>query len=305
MKELKLFAFALIAVLACVVAASCSKDDGDVTPPGQTEIENETGKRLTGVGEYRFRYDDKGQCSVISHYEDGVYDYDEISIDWDKKEFIYREAAGQIGTLSKFKTNSQGYITEVEEYMINENGDLVRKIADITLSYDKAGYLINCTSKSHDTTVEASYKWKNGNIVNTMFIEDYIESDKHQKYEGKCEISYDLSSKNIYKQWTEGAAYGFGGVVSILCHVGLFGVGTVNFPTHIVEYSVENGNTYEDDYSVSVSTYSSGLISSEKFDGETYDYTYDEVGTRSNSFDSSLPAKAKKRPLRHHRKMWK
>lgn len=79
MKELKLFAFALIAVLACVGAASCSKDDGDVTPPGQTEIEKETGMRLTGVGADRFDYDNKGRC--ISIYNPNRGDYS-LNIDW-------------------------------------------------------------------------------------------------------------------------------------------------------------------------------------------------------------------------------
>lgn len=303
MKELKLFAFALIAVLACVGVASCSKDDGDVTPPGLEE----TGMLLTGVGDYRFYYDDKGRCIEVDCY-------DHITIDWDKSEIVIDEGGNNpmmdIKPI-KFKTNSNGYITEFSQTIdYIRPGSSHKDSIKATLTYDKEGHLTNATFKTYDIsggkeekednlTIRDDYTliWGKGNLESVKYIEDYV-GDHENEYNYK--ISYNRNLENVYKQWTVGCLNAFGHDIFILCHVGLFGVGTANFPTAIHAYG-----DYEDDYSVSVSTYSSGLISSEKFDGETYDYTYDEVGTRSNSLDSSLPTKAKKRPLRHHRKMWK
>lgn len=306
MKELKLFAFALIAVLACVVAASCSKDDGDVTPPGQNGIGN-SGMRLAGIGDYRFYYDDKGRCVEVDCY-------DHITIDWGKSEIMIDEGGNNpmmdVRPI-KFKTNSKGYITEFTQTVdFSGQGYSHTSSYKTTLTYDKEGHLTNATFKTYDIsggkdekdenlTERGDYTliWGKGNLESVKYIENDVG---HHESEYNYKISYNRNLDNVYKQWTVGCFEVFDHDIFILCHVGLFGVGTANFPTAIHAYG-----DYEDDYSVSVSTYSSGLISSEKFDGETYDYTYDEVGTRSNSFDSSLPAKAKKRPLRHHRKMWK
>lgn len=307
MKELKLFAFALIAVLACVGAASCSKDDGDVTPPGLEE----TGMLLTGVGDYRFYYDDKGRCIEVDCY-------DHITIDWDKSEIVIDEGGNNpmmdIKPI-KFKTNGKGYITEFSQTIdyLREGGLSHKESYKTNLTYDKEGHLTKATFKTYDIsggkeekdenlTERGDYTltWDKGNLVNAKYIGGYIDDNESEKEEYNYKISYNSNSENVYKQWTMGCFEVFYHDIFVLCHVGLFGVGTANFPTNIHEYG-----DYEDDYSVRVSTYSSGLISSEKFDGETYDYTYDEVGTRSNSLDSSLPTKAKKRPLRHHRKMWK
>lgn len=305
MKKLTFLKLALITALTCVIVTSCGKDDEVVTPPGLEE----TGMLLTGVGDYRFYYDDKGRCTEVDCY-------DHITIDWDKSEI--RTSEGYEHPLDaipiKFKTNGRGYITELSQSWDYElSGESYKGSDKATLSYDNAGHLIQASFRSEETGImrgesftsksESDYTltWDKGNLVNAKYIEDYIEDNEHEKSEYNYEISYDCNSENAYKQWTEGVGSVFDHDIFILCHVGLFGVGTANFPTNI---NASHGDNVHD-YSVSVSTYSSGLISSEKFYGKTYDYTYDEVDTRSKSFDSSLPTKAKKRPLRHHRKMWK
>lgn len=83
-----------------------------------------------------------------------------------------------------------------------------------------------------------------------------------------------------------------------LGHVGMFGVGTANFPSHI-EIDEEGYHTY---YSVSVSTNNDDLISSERVGGWTYNYSYDDVDTRSAAFDNTLPVKARKILFPRHRK---
>lgn len=269
---------------------------------------------LTGVGDYRFYYDDKGRCTEVDCY-------DHITIDWDKSEIVIDEGADNPMDIKpiKFKTNSKGYITEFSQTVdFLGQGNSHTNSYKTTLTYDKEGHLTNATFKIYDIsggkeekdenlTERGDYTltWDKGNLVNAKYIEDYIYNGKHEKMENNYEISYNHNSENVYKQWTVGCFEVFYHDIFVLCHVGMFGVGTANFPTHINVYENDKDGDYEEDYSVRVSTYSFGLISSEKFDGETYDYTYDEVGTRSNSFDNSLPTKAKKRPLRHHRKMWK
>ncbi len=313
MKKLTFLKLALITALTCVIVTSCGKDDGDVTPPGQTEIEKETGMRLAGVGDYRFNYDNNGRCVGMDCLEGPGSSH--ISIDWDKSEI--RTSEGYEHPLDsipiKFKTNGRGYVTELfTSWDYELNGNSYKGREEATLTYDKEGHLTNATFKTYDIsggkeekdenlTEHGDYTltWDKGNLVNAKYIEDYIEDNEHEKSEYNYEISYDRdrNSENAYKQWTEGAGYVFDHDIFILCHVGLFGVGTADFPIKITD---EIG-----DHSINISTLSSGLISSEKFNGETYNYSYDEVGTRSNSLDSSLPTKAKKRPLRHHRKMWK
>lgn len=316
MKKLTFLKLVLITALTCVIVTSCGKDDGDVTPPGQTEIEKETGMRLTGVGDYRFYYDDNGRCVEMDYLEGPGSSH--ITIDWDKSEI--RTSEGYNHPMDaipiKFKTNGMGYITVLSQSWDYElSGESYKGSGKATLSYDNAGHLIQASFRSEETSIkrgesftsksESDYTltWEKDNLVLAKCIADDFHNNKHEKEEYDYEISYNRNSNNIYKQWTEGVEYVFDHDIFILCHVGLFGVGTANFPTAIHAYG--DYGDYEHDYSVSVSTYSSGLISSEKFDGETWDYTYDEAGTRSSAFDNSLPTKAKKRPLRHHRKMWK
>ena len=94
MKKLNFSTLALITVLTCAGAASCSKDDGGVTPPGQSEIEKETGMRLTRVGNYRFNYDDKGRC--IGMDDLSGYDDSDMTIDWNKGEIVATDSDDDI-----------------------------------------------------------------------------------------------------------------------------------------------------------------------------------------------------------------
>ena len=309
MKELKLFAFALIAVLACVVAASCSKDDGDVTPPGQTEIEKETGMRLTGVGADRFDYDNKGRCiGIYDTYRD---DYC-LKIDWNKGEIICTDDYLPV----KFKTNGNGYITELSQSWNEEDGYLLKGSVQASMSYDKSWHLTKVTFTSSETGMEDGEKyaykgecvytftWEDGNLVHAKYEDNYTENGESNKDVYDFEITYDYNAENLYRQWSESLLFS---AVRFNCselgHVGMFGVGTKNFPARI--YIEREGDTYFDDL-ISISTNDLGLIVSEKFGYyNPWNYSYNEAGTRSSAFDNSLPTKAKKRPLRHHRKMWK
>ena len=311
MKKLKFLTLALITVLTCAGAASCSKDDGGVTPPGQSEIEKETGMRLTRVGNYRFNYDDKGRC--IGMESISGYDDDDFTIDWDKGEFIATDSDDDMERAPvKFKTNSKGYITEFTQSWNYKEEDYSSKgSGKASLSYDKSGHLTKATYDSSESGTEDGEKftfkgssvytltWENGNLVNLTDEWEFLEDGEREKGTDSYEVTYDRTAENVYKQWTEGL---LDQVLNFafckLGHVGMFGVGTANFPSNI-EIDEEG---YHTNYSVSVSTNNDDLISSERVGGWTYNYSYDDVDTRSAAFDNTLPAKARKILFPRHRK---
>ena len=317
MKKLTFLKLALITALTCVIVTSCGKDDGDVTPPGQTEIEKETGMRLTGVGADRFDYDNKGRC--ISIYNPNRGDYS-LNIDWNKGEIIatenYEFYELMQGLPVKFKTNGNGYITELSQSWNEEDGYLLKGSEKASMSYDKSGHLIKVTFTSSETGMEDGEKyaykgecvytftWEDDNLVHAKYVDNYTENGESNKDVYDFEITYDYNAENLYRQWSESllfSAVGFD--CSELGHMGMFGVGTKNFPARI--YIEREGDSYYDDL-VSISTNDLGLIVSEKFGYyNPWNYSYNEAGTRSSAFDNLLPTKAKKRPLHHHRKMWK
>lgn len=311
MKKLKFLTLALITVLTCVGAASCGKDDGGVTPPEQSEIEKETGMHLTLVGNYRFNYDDKGHCIGVDDLSG--YDSSDITIDWNKGEIVATDSDDDTGGAPvKFKTNGQGYITEfTQSWNFKEEDYSSKGSGKASLSYDKSGHLTKATFDSSDSGMEEgekfSYKgssvytltWENGNLVHLKREWNSVEDGEREEGTDNYEVSYDRTAENVYKQWTEsllGQVFNF--EFSVLGHVGMFGVGTANFPS-LIEIDEEG---YHNNYSVSVSTNSDDLISSERVGSWTYNYSYDEIDTRSAAFDSTLPAKAMKSLFPRHRK---
>lgn len=311
MKKLKFSTLALITVLTCAGAASCSKDDGGVTPPGQSEIEKETGMRLTRVGNYRFNYDDKGRCIGVDDLSG--YDDSDMTIDWNKGEIVATDSDDDTGGAPvKFKTNGQCYITEfTQSWNFKEEDYSSKGSGKASLSYDKSGHLTKATFDSSESGTdegeEYSYKgssvytltWENGNLVRLKHEWSGVEDGEGVKGTDNYEATYDRNSENVFKQWTEGLlGQVFSFEFSVLGHVGMFGVGTANFPSNI-EIDEEG---YHTNYSVSVSTNSDDLISSERVGGWTYNYSYDDVDTRSAAFDNTLPAKARKILFPRHRK---
>ncbi len=314
MKKLKFLTLALITVLTCAGAASCSKDDGGVTTPGQSEIEKETGMRLTRVGNYRFNYDDKGCCIGVDDLSG--YDDSDMTIDWNKGEIVATDSDDDTGGAPvKFKTNGQGYITEFTQSWNYKEEDYSSKgSGKASLSYDKSGHLTKATFDSSESGTdegeEYSYKgssvytltWENGNLVRLKHEWSGVEDGEGEKGTDNYEVTYDRNSENVFKQWTAGLlGHVFNFEFSVLGHVGMFGVGTANFPSHI-EIDEEG---YNNNYSVSISTNSDDLISSERVGSWTYNYSYDDVDTRSAAFDNTLPVKARKILFPRHRKVQK
>ena len=219
------------------------------------------------------------------------------------------------GAPVKFKTNSKGYLTEFTQSWNYKEEDYSSKgSGKASLSYDKSGHLTKATFDSSDSGMEEGEKftfkgssvytltWENGNLVNLTHEWEYLEDGEREKGTDSYEVTYDRTAENVYKQWTEGLlGQVFSFEFSVLGHVGMFGVGTANFPSNI-EIDEEG---YHTNYSVSVSTNNDDLISSERVGGWTYNYSYDDVDTRSAAFDNTLPAKARKILFPRHRKVQK
>ena len=305
-KTIKLVGLALIA-MSVMPIASCGGDDKDVTPPGQDDIEKETGMRLTRVGSDRYSYDSEGRCIAIR-----TSDYS-FTIDWDKGEIFTRDSDDPDGSTINFKTNGKGYITEMSsswDYVDSEGA--YKGNEKFILTYDKSGHLVKSVCHSESSGFENGQEfefegemihnltWEDGNLVHVNSFEDYTENGEREVDEDSYEISYNTNQENVYKQWTEGMLLNaLDGLIYIeLGHIGAYGVGPVNFPVNI---EAEEGNS-KDNHSIKIYTNSDGLISKEVLDGQTLNYVYDQIGTRSEIFDQILPAKNKKKhffPRRH------
>ena len=308
-KSFRMIGLACVAMSVMPLVSCGGDDDGDVTPPN--EIETETGMRLTRVGNYEFNYDSKGRCNGVDYLGSSYDETDNISINWDKGEISVIDSDDSMyENPLKFKTNGSGFITGLSQSWDYKDEDgLYKGSGEAKLSYDKSGHLTKATFDSKETGVDEGEKytfsgksvytftWRDGNLVT---VENTWEENEDGDRESGVE-SYDISYgsvENAFRQWSQGLLYyAFDFDLSQLGHIGMFGVGTDNFPTTIEE----NEDGYSHSYSLSFSTNSLGLISSETVNGSTYNYYYDEVGTRA-AFDQSLPAKAKKSLFLRHRK---
>lgn len=311
-KSFRMIGLACVAMSVMPLVSCGGDDDGDVTPPN--EIETETGMRLTRVGNYEFNYDSKGRCNGVDYLGSSYDDSGNLSINWDKGEISVTDGDDAMyENPLKFKTNSNGYITGLSQsWDYKDEYGSYKGNGEAKLSYDKSGHLTKATFESKETGVDEgekfsfygksvySFTWQNGNLVR---IENSWEDNDDGERETGIE-SYDISydnEENAYNQWSQGILYyAIEWDFSQLGHVGMFGVGTANFPTTIEE----NEDDYSHSYSLSFATNSLGLISSENVNGSTYNYYYDEAGTRA-AFDQSLPAKAKKSLFMRHRKAHK
>ena len=267
-------------------------------------IAKETGMRVFKVYDFVFNYGKSGNVeSMIWSYGDDSYVY---SIDWDKHTLTQTYEGDDFEM--NFKTNSDGFITELL-YSHVEDSEYAKGTNKMTstYSYDPDGHLTNVVIRSSFSGVEegekAEYrediqvtlKWVSGNLV--AISERFKESDNGKTeciYEYNHNIAYG-SAQNKYRQWSEllwecCVPYDWLGFV----HVGMFGVGTANFPTKVWRESVEQG---DGEYDVEIMTNASDLISTEKliFNGNESSpirHTYESINsTRSAGTTFAQPGR--------------
>ena len=315
-KTMRIVGFACVAI-ALLPLASCGDDDEGVTPPGENEIEKETGMRLSSVGEFDFTYDKDGRCILVeenSYYGSGYES--KIVIDWNAGTITEKDGyEDEPDEVYHFKTNGKGYITELTQSQNYNYGQGVSYKVDgkAKFSYDKSGHLagmeLSSTASGVDEgekftekiNVDYSMKWENGNLVSAVAKEDELY-DGDREYD---EYNYDLTYSdriNTYHQTTLSTMYMLYDMnLTILGHVGMFGVGTENFPTHITQTDQDGDKS---NYSIQITANSVGLITSEKINGSTYNYYYEGVDDNrgDRSMKSRAPRKSMKSLFNRHRK---
>lgn len=306
MKTFKKFGLACIA-LTVTTLASCSKDEDGITIPSESEIEQTTGERLHYVNGYVFTYNSEGVCTG---FKQAQY-YEQLTIDWVKGELSLSDTDNPMDHGLKFKTNSKGYITEISQsWDHREDGDSYKGSGVCSFSYDKSGHLTNISITSSESGVDDgerySYKsnakysitWQNGNLVHVKYVEDETEDGETERDTRTYEISYD-DQENKFRQWTQGILDKvLNNYYLTLANVGLFGVGTSNFPSLIVRSS----DGYTGNYPITVYVNKNGLIYSELVDGRTVDYIYEDTDVHSATDSGNLPpTKSKSLFPRHSR----
>lgn len=301
MKPIKLAGLALIAMSAMSVASCGGNDnDPDVNTPKQDDVETRTSLRLTKVEsrpnsflDITYSYDNKGRCITMGT------DSHSFTIDWDKGEFILDES-GYIKTfLRYFKKNSKGLITEYLGHSWLDDPEDASAGEKIVFSYDKSGHVTNVIFNSpasglpkYDENGETKHymkavlTWKDGNLVHINMVRDYTIDSIRKVTEYNYEITYDSGKGNVHKQWFQSILHFFDSypLFWYLGNIGMFGMGTVDFPVNIkANEKTDNRNTTHN-YPVKVSTNKDGYIESEIVNNKTYNYLYEEVGMRSSAF---------------------
>lgn len=284
---------ASIAIIGAMgVVSSCSSDDGDgngSAPDGPTAVYD--GNLLTKAGNYTFAYDEKGRCVSIKEYGDKLYsfDYESGTITMDD----------DFDTPYNVSFTRDGYISRIWAKM-NEKveGMSVKLNGETTFDYDSSGHFISGSS-SFEITVsgqgmsysekdesEAKLTWNNGNLTNVALKESGYDDEDEYDSTTTVEISYS-NTPNEFKQWTfaqEGASM----ATECLGLAGLMGIGTADLINSYTENYIEAGNRTETHtYSVSYQTNSIGLISQERLNGSSYNYSYtafddESAGSRAN-----------------------
>ena len=268
-------------------------------------IAKETGMRVFKVGGCEFYYDNKGKVMSLKNTDDSsspIY-----YINWDKQTLTDPQP-DRDDFVMDFKTNSDGFITELSyTYVYNQFDDEYPTYGTDKMlakySYDAEGHLIKYVVEFSFSGVEcgekAEYrednqvtlKWVSGNLVAISEISTDSDNGK-TKYisEYNYNIAYG-SAQNKYRQWSKllwgkVSDYYWMGFV----HVGMFGVGTANFPTKVWHEVVEQEDgeykTDSSEYDVEIMTNANDLISTEKliseFDGDPIRHTYESINsTRS------------------------
>lgn len=287
MKKGSVLAFIASGALVLPVFTACKSDEPAGGDDANKAVLNFDGDRLTSVDNFSIEYDNQGRVVEI----DGRYD--DLEIDYSKGKIEMEDEEGNI------KFNKSGYITEIsmswdetEEgygYSYQYKGNGTAKF-----SYDSNGHLtsmsynsketekdlINKETSTWETSSTTTLKWSNGNLTSVKM--DGWEKEDGDKESYKAEISIQYGSQvNKYQQFPLTIAnFAIGEEpVNILAAVGLFGKGTAEFPTQLIDY--EDGDTYT--INISFDLNSNGSIRNENGNYGTYSYGYSSFSTKGLS----------------------
>ena len=268
-----------VALAMCAFTfTSCDDDDDEYrmpTGPAATYA----GKLVTGVGSYKFHYDDNNRCyKVTSSYGDVVmidYKRGTISLESEDEEF-------------RVSFNGKGYITNMSGSWSDRDGEVtVKGSGSISYLYDGEGRLVshkesasesgtyNGYRYSYNESASMSCKWVDGDLVSVLIRCDENEDGDKSWYTDEYTITYDKMNENAERQFPVVFGDFFGDDYYTLAMVGMFGKGPAHLPETVIdEYEENGGSTYTDRYNVSFGLNYDGTIDWERINGSAYTYSY-------------------------------
>jgi len=304
-------AFALCLTMIPAVTSCGDDDDDEPGKVGNTVIIEETGTRLSSVGNVRIIYDEEGRVSRFgSGSEFGEIDYRNgllVLSDFDDE--------GEI----RVKFNGKGYISSLsQEWDYKNDEEWSKGRGNVSFSYDGDGHLVEVSMSSSEDYKDYEYgesgkyndetkinlKWRSGNLVQVLHNGTESEEDEkgYEKYNWSEDyaLDYNMDDENKFLQMTKSQFEcvlddsGF----SILACAGLFGVGSKLLPTRIVE---NDDDGYTETTGLRFTLNYNGSIASEIIDGVTYYYGYDDVYETRSAMGVKLFSSKKSGFFRTHR----
>lgn len=279
MKTTHILSALALSALALPVFISCGNDDDPDVPtivPG--------GTMLNAIGDYNIYYDSKGRVDRVTYRKSG----ESLMIDYDKGIITRQGYDDDLDNIPMEVTfNMKGYITSLSsswDYVDTEDGDRDKGSGRTSVSYDGYGHLIRIETMSAGTETEDGYTtaytdnelyeltWQRGNLVKVVNTDNETEGAHNYTSTEVYDITYS-TEVNTFKQMTWGLSSTFSDDWSFqaLAAVGLFGIGSEQLATRIVE--TDNGRP-EDTYNITYTLATNGSIASETINGRTLGYKY-------------------------------
>lgn len=312
----------------CTIPVACGDDDEDEvipnpTPGGSTVspgIGDFGGDRLMAItDDYEerssFVYNSDGTLyKVWDDGEQAVFNYQKgtLTITDDEEDESFTQ-------VSSFKTNKQGYITELKVDDPCDDGHIT---GSFTFNYNTAGHLTsalyNSTYKDSSTSEVYNNSWQftwDGDLLSKVDVQStgtYTDEDgswdEESSYTTYC--TYTDAPNNAYMQYSVGLVneIDFDSSLESLMLVGVFGKASSKLPTQIK--SIFRGDDQEEE-EISNFNYvlnSKGLIASET---ETYNewgffkYEYIYSSDATKSYSPSVKSKARSEHKKFNRKQHK
>ncbi len=325
MKTIKVLA--LMAIALPMAFVSCSDDDDDdalSAPPSDalsapsedvSIITTEDGdlllvKSISGGSRYNtvsFTYDSQGRCTSANCWGEwtSYFSYDPYKMEIEMDDLEDGEEDAYSIDLS---FNGSGYVYWAKlNDTWKEEGYSGSETVYYSFSYDSDGHLTKVSFSDSWSEVEdgdrysgsdngdMTITWESGDI--TKVVVNDKETEDGYTDESKDTYTYEYgSTQNEYRQYLLATTIGLSDWVTgfaDLSFIGYLGKGTAHLPTSCkYEYEGnEDGDTYSDTYSdtFSYEKNSDGTIKTEKWDGETYNYTYTSLDSDDYDTRSAVP----------------
>lgn len=307
MKQIEFFKkFSTVILPVCMMIAgafmfvSCSDDDGDGGGSGSGSASGAAtttinGKLLTGVGDYRFVYDDKNRLTrVYDSYEDLM------KIDYSSNKLIEDEEE------AKLSFTKNGYISKLSASWSEEDEDYSEKgSGTMSFTYDGSGHLtkIKMTSSfsgkedgekySGSGSSEYTITWSDGNM--TKVVGKVTEKEDGYKFEETVTSTFSYgSTDNAFQQYTKALAYPFdlSDGLDYAAFVGLLGKSSAKLPSSLKEvYAYEedgDSGSYTETLNPSYTLNDDGSVKSEYIGYSTINYSYTTAAAGAKALAKSV-----------------